>query len=127
MVRWYYFFKRVNSIVVIIFIIFFMVFMSVFYQKTKKHSLEDLCGHSKNEIYTVLINDSYGTIEDILQYYNGYFKQYTESLGNTAHRTFSLYDKNNKLLFEIKDMGNNNIVRLTGQDVDAYYQFFEKS
>lgn len=104
-----------------------MVFMSVFYKKTKKYSLEELCGHSKNEVYTVFIDGSYGTTEDILQYYKGYFKQYTGSLGNTAHRTFSLYDKNNNLLFEVKDIGNNNIVRLIGQDLDGYYQFFEKS
>ena len=104
-----------------------MVFMSVFYKKTKKYSLEELCGHSENEVCTVFIDGSYGTTEDILQYYKGYFKQYTGSLGNTAHRTFSLYDKNNNLLFEIKDIGNNNIVRLTGQDLDGYYQFFEKS
>lgn len=93
---------------------------------SKKQSMGELCGISINEVSIVLIDKHEGSTEDIKQYFDGYLKQYSGDLGNTAHRIFCLYNENDKLLLEIEDIGNNNIVRLTGENINGYYQFYPK-
>lgn len=100
--------------------------MCVILKGTKKQSIEELCNISINEVCTVWVDKSLGSKEDISQYFDGYFKRYSGTLGNTAHRIFYLYDKNDKLLLEIEDIGNNDIVRLTGENIIGYYQFVKK-
>lgn len=95
-------------------------------KNSKKPSIEELCGFSENEVSAVWIDKSEGSAEDIAQYFDGYFKRYSGSLGNTAHRKLFLYNKNDELLLEIEDIGNNDIVRLTGKNINGYYQFIKK-
>lgn len=110
---------------IVVIITFITTIIVIFFKETKKYSIEELFNFSINDVCEVLINGTQGSEEDISYYFNGYFKKYSGSLGNTAHRTVCLYDKNNKLLLEIEDIGNNGIVRLTGDNINGYYQFIK--
>jgi len=118
--------KYITKLIIVLVIVILVIIMGTFFKGTKKQTIEELFNISINEIETVWIDKSLSSKEHILQYFEGYFKEYSGSLGNTAHRTFYLYDKNNKLLLEIEDIGNNEIVKLTGNNINGYYQFVKE-
>ena len=51
------------------------------------------------------------------------FKVYKGKLGSTAHRNYFFYDSYEKLLFEMADIGNRNIIQINMDNNVVTYQY----
>lgn len=82
------------------------------------HTIEEILNININDISYVktggaLIQDEDYSVDDFIKYYkNLKYKKVNQSTGNTAHIYYVCYDRNDKILFTLVEIGNKGLIYL---------------
>lgn len=89
---------------------------------SKTYTLNEIIGYSADDIEIVESSTGEDASDIIRQYKDCLFIKYNGALGNTAHRKFTLYDKEKNELAVITDIGNSDIIEVDAMDSKSLYK-----
>ena len=75
----------------------------------------------------VRIKDASGKLLESMEIFEFYeskvYREYKGKTGNTSHLSYFFYDADDTLLFELVDLGNQNLIRIKMNGKEGLYQY----
>lgn len=111
--------------IIILILLVFIIAILLWWKTTtnsKSYTLNEIIGYSTDDIEIVESSTGEDASEIIKQYKDCLFVKYIGTLGNTAHREFTLYDKEKNELAVITDIGNRGIIEVDVNGSKSLYK-----